>query len=56
MANEALAKVLCHNLCCLIRSTYELGVEAMFWGKEDAAAKGEAVEIEAGPIEAYAWV
>ena len=32
MANEALCKVLCHNVCCLIQSTYELGVEATFWG------------------------
>jgi transposase len=34
MANEALCKVLCHDLCCLIQSTYELGVEATFWGDE----------------------
>ena len=24
--NEALCKVLCHNLCCLIQPTYELGI------------------------------
>ena len=35
MINEALAKVLCHNICCLIQSHYELGIEATFWGKED---------------------
>lgn len=28
--NEALAKVLCHNLCVLIRSMYELGLEPKF--------------------------
>jgi hypothetical protein len=28
--NEALCKVLCHNLCCLIQSMYELGVEPEF--------------------------
>lgn len=28
--NEALCKVLCHNLCCVIQSTYELGIEATF--------------------------
>ena len=28
--NEALTKVLCHNLCCLIHSMYELGVEPIF--------------------------
>jgi hypothetical protein len=28
--NEVLCKVLCHNLCCLIQSMYELGVEPEF--------------------------
>ena len=28
--NEALCKVLCHNLCVLVQSMYELGVEATF--------------------------
>jgi transposase len=35
-ANEALCKVLCHNLCCLIQSAYELGTEATFWETEQA--------------------
>lgn len=30
--NEALAKVLCHNLCVLIQSIYELGLEPKFEG------------------------
>jgi transposase len=29
--NEVLCKVLCHNLCCLIQSFYELGVSPTFW-------------------------
>ncbi len=29
--NEVLCKVLCHNLCCLVQSVYELGIEATFW-------------------------
>jgi transposase len=29
--NEALCKVLCHNLCCVIQSIYELGIEPPFW-------------------------
>jgi transposase len=28
--NEALCKVLCHNICCLIQSIYELGIEVDF--------------------------
>jgi transposase len=28
--NEALTKVLCHNLCCLIHSIYELGIDPTF--------------------------
>jgi hypothetical protein len=30
-ANEALCKILCHNLCGLIQSSYELGVESTLW-------------------------
>ena len=29
--NEALCKVLCHNICVVIQSTYELGIEPTFW-------------------------
>jgi transposase len=29
--NEVLCKILCHNVCCLIQSIYELGVEPSFW-------------------------
>lgn len=32
--NEVLAKVLCHNLCVLIQSMYELGIEPTFWKYE----------------------
>jgi len=32
--NEALAKLVCHNLCCVIMSQCELGIEAEFWPKE----------------------
>jgi transposase len=28
--NEALCKVLCHNLCCVIQSVHELGIETNF--------------------------
>ena len=36
MVNEARCKILCHNVCCLIQSMYELGVVPMFWGSETA--------------------
>ncbi len=26
MVNETLAKLLCHNICCLISAWYELGI------------------------------
>jgi transposase len=31
--NEVLCKILCHNVCCLIQSMYELGVEPTFWNE-----------------------
>ena len=34
--NEVLAKVLCHNLCCLVSAFYELGIEATFWQSKSA--------------------
>ena len=34
--NEVLAKVLCHNLCCLVSAFFELGVEATFWQSKSA--------------------
>lgn len=35
--NEVLAKVLCHNLCCLVSAFYEMGVEAKFWKSNTVA-------------------
>jgi transposase len=32
--NEVLCKILCHNICVLIQSLYELGIEPTFWGCE----------------------
>lgn len=52
--NEALAKVLCHNLCVLIQSIYELGLEPKFEGvinpDEAAAAPEEPKTIGGGRI------
>jgi transposase len=46
--NEALAKVLCHNLCVLIQSIYELGLEPKFDAivNPDALAKWEPEKLE----------
>ncbi|HEX8176637.1 MAG TPA: transposase [Pyrinomonadaceae bacterium] len=32
--NEALCKILCHNICVVIQSIYELGIEPAFWKEE----------------------
>jgi len=32
--NEALCKVLCHNLCCVIQSMYELNITPGFWSDD----------------------
>jgi Transposase DDE domain/SWIM zinc finger len=32
--NEVLCKILCHNICCLIHSVYELGIELTFWEED----------------------
>jgi transposase len=34
MRNEVLCKLLAHNLCVLIQSQCELGIEPVFWGEE----------------------
>jgi transposase len=35
MKNEALCKVLCHNICCVIGAQCELGIAARFWDDEE---------------------
>jgi hypothetical protein len=40
MTNEALAKVLCHNLCCLIQSHYELGIKCDVLGQGRRDSQG----------------
>lgn len=59
MVNEALCKILCHNLCCLIQSSYELGIEATFWGKDESEPKpkvGDVTPIAEDEMAAWAWV
>ena len=31
MKNEVLAKIVCHNICCLISAIYELDIDPVFW-------------------------
>lgn len=37
--NEVLCKVLAHNICVLIASIYELGIEPTFWAESSVAQK-----------------
>jgi transposase len=37
--NEALCKVLCHNICCLVQAIHELGIEPTFDSESDLDPK-----------------
>lgn len=39
MRNEVLGKFLCHNICCVIQSQCELGIEPVFWGEKEPLAE-----------------
>jgi hypothetical protein len=56
MVNESLCKLLCHNLCCLILSAYELGIEAKFWGNDGASTAVPTLMATEDEGEAWAWV
>jgi transposase len=47
MRNEVYLKLLCHNICCLIQSQCELGIEPAFWGDrpESEEVGGEAPAV-----------
>jgi transposase len=54
MINEALCKVLCHNVVVLIQSACELGIEATFWQKApDASSISEVTEMD---LEVWEWI
>lgn len=36
--NEVLCKVLCHNICIVDQSMYELGIEPVFWSDQKRAS------------------
>jgi hypothetical protein len=46
MKNEVLCKILAHNICCLIMSQCELGIDVQFWGDQPAEAEADPVEIK----------
>ena len=31
--NEALGKILCHSVCCLVRSMFKLDIKPEFWAE-----------------------
>lgn len=37
MVNEVLCKILCHNICCLIQESHELGIDTVFWAESSPA-------------------
>jgi len=37
MKNEVLAKMVCHNIVCVIHQMYEVGIEPTSWGRPVAA-------------------
>jgi transposase len=48
--NEVLCKFLCHNICCLIMSQFELGIDPVFWGETAKAEEEKLVVKAANPI------
>jgi transposase len=44
MKNEVLCKIVAHNICCLIMSQLELGIDVQFWGEQPEAAPHSAPE------------
>lgn len=37
MINEVLCKIICHNICCLIQESHELGIDTTFWAETSPA-------------------
>ena len=37
MVNEVLCKIICHNICCLIQESHELGIDTTFWAESSPA-------------------
>jgi hypothetical protein len=57
MVNEALCKVLCHNVVVLIQSACELGIAATFWqDRPEPAVSLPIGEESQEELEAWAWI
>jgi transposase len=53
MKNEVLCKILAHNICCLIMSQCELGIEPVFWGERAAERMPQPIKevVDVVPVE-----
>lgn len=49
--NEVLCKILRHNICCVIQSMYELGIEVDFWKKPSAHKSNDLPTKEITPLQ-----
>ena len=52
----SLAKILAHNICCLIQSHYELGIEAKFWDETPTEIVESESSVPTDWVDAFAWV
>jgi hypothetical protein len=50
MKNEVYCKFVAHNVCCVIISQVELGIEPMFWGEQTAGAEPIKTDISIVPV------
>src|SRR5262249_32264929 len=46
MRNEALCKILCHNVCCLVSAMYELGLDPQFATNPTRSSQGPFMPID----------
>jgi transposase len=45
MKNEVLAKLVCHNICCLIQAIYELGIDPVFWQRDSEEIHAQRTQV-----------
>jgi hypothetical protein len=50
MKNEVLCKIIAHNICCLIMSQLELGIEVEFWGQQTEKFAEPVQQSEPAPV------